>query len=125
MARRKAKVLRNLDDRLMIGGVLSWNSAVFLGVVFGVVTGVDLMLDLWRTLFGHQAFMARLAVLVACALGLSYAERYEDEHFVVSAIRYGLERRWRVLYSGVSRDGWTPNVADRVLGRRGERGGAA
>lgn len=95
-------MLRNLDDPLRLLNLLSLRSCGLVLIFYTVVWSLQAFFSLWSFLFGGWAFLVPLAAAGLLALGLSLAERSDDEHLVPSAIRYYLTRPWIVLYSGAA-----------------------
>jgi hypothetical protein len=100
MARRQTTVLRNLDDPLRVLGFLSLRSCGLVLVFFAALHSLEALLGVMSLLAGSWAFLAEIGATGLLAVGLSIAERTDDEHLVPSAIRYYLSRPHAVLYSG-------------------------
>jgi hypothetical protein len=104
MHRRQSECFRNLDDPLRIFSLLTVKSCGLVVLFYGAAVGTELLFGLWSLLLGVWSFVGQLGAAAAFAIGLVYAERHDDEHFVPSALRYYVSRRWRVLYSGAAPD---------------------
>ncbi len=100
MTRRKSEVFRNLDDPLRIFSLLTVKSCGLVVLFYGAMVALELLFGLFSLLFAEWSFVGQLAAAAVFAALLVYAERHDDEHFVPSAFRYYVSRRWRVLYSG-------------------------
>jgi hypothetical protein len=100
MARRQTPVLRNLDDPLKVFGLLSLRSCGLVLVFFSALYAVETALGLLSLAFRSWAFLAQIGLSGLLAIGLSVAERMDDEHLVPSAVRFFLRRR--VFYSGAA-----------------------
>jgi hypothetical protein len=104
MPRRKAPVLRNLDDPLKVFNLLSLRSCGLVLVSYALFHSLELGFSLFSAVFGSLSFLGELALAALVALGLALAERRDDEHLVPSAIRYYAGQPWRSLYTGVARE---------------------
>lgn len=100
MARRQSQVHKNLSDTLKLFGVISFRSCGLVVVVNGLLQAVELLGHPFSRLLGDFFGIAfQLGVTALVATLLAWVERYADEHYVPSAIRYYTQRPWRVLYS--------------------------
>lgn len=104
MTRRQSECFRNLDDPLKIFSLLTVKSCGLVILFYAAAVATELVFGLWSLFFHEWSFLAQLGAAGMVALFLVYAERHDDEHYVPSAIRYYVSRRWRVLYSGGAPD---------------------
>lgn len=104
MTRRRSECLRNLDDPLKVFSLITIKSCGLVVLFFAGAVASELVFGVWSLLFGALSFLAQLAAAGALAVVLAFAEKHDDEHFVPSAIRYYVSRRWLVLYSGARGD---------------------
>jgi hypothetical protein len=100
MKRRQSECFRNLDDPLKIFSLLTVKSCGLVILFYAAAVATELVFGLWSLFFHEWSFLAQLGAAAMVAMFLVYAERHDDEHYVPSAIRYYISRRWRVLYSG-------------------------
>jgi hypothetical protein len=100
MARRQSEVLRNLDDVLRVFHLLTMRSCGLVLMFYSLCYAAELVLHVFSLAFGTLGPVMQFVATAACAMGLSWVEKHEDEHYVPSAIRYWLGRPWRVLYAG-------------------------
>jgi hypothetical protein len=100
MARRQTSVLRNLDDPLRVLGFLSLRSCGLVLLFFAGLHSLEAVFGVVSVVFGSWAFLVELGATALLAVGLSIAERTDDEYLVPSALRYYLTRPRTTLYSG-------------------------
>jgi hypothetical protein len=105
MPKRKAPVLRNLDDPLRVFNLLSLRSCGLVLFSYALFHALELAFSLFSLAFGSFAFLGELGLASLVAIGLAAAERSDDEHLVPSAIRYYAGRPWRRVYTGLAREG--------------------
>ena len=96
--RRQTEVLRNLDDSLRILNFLTLRSCGLVVVFYSLCFTLELACGLFSLFFGVGGFVVQLALAAAVAVGLSWVEKHDDEHYVPSALRFLLERPWRFVY---------------------------
>ena len=119
--RRQSEVLRNLDDRLRVFGLLSFKSLLLLVALYQLNVAVDLLTGFWRAAFGRFGILLETALFAGLGLLLAIVERQDDEHLVPAMVRYGIERPWRWIFTGFAADGWKPPRLDWIVARGWKR----
>ncbi len=115
MTRRKSECFRNLDDPLRIFSLLTVKSCGLVVLFYGAMVAAELLFGVFSLFFGGLSFIGQLGAAALFAIVLVYAERHDDEHFVPSAFRYYVSRRWTVLYSGGRPDDYRGNPLDGIV----------
>ncbi len=115
MTRRKSEVFRNLDDPLRIFSLLTVKSCGLVVLFYGAMVALELLFGVFTLFFAEWSFVGQLGAAAVFASVLVYAERHDDEHFVPSAFRYYVSRRWRVLYSGGRPDDYRGHPLEEIV----------
>jgi hypothetical protein len=114
--RRRSECLRNLDDPLKVFSLLTIKSCGLVVMFYAAAVASELVFGIWSVVFGPWSFLGQLGAAGLLAIGLAIAEKHEDEHFVPSAARYYLSRRWRILYGGACGDDFRGHSFENIEG---------
>jgi hypothetical protein len=99
--RRETACQRNLDDPLKLFGIITVRSSGLVLMVFGVAHFIEMTTGLWSRLFGAwSVLLGELGLAAVFGMLLAWTERYEDEHYVPSMLRYYASGRWRFIHAG-------------------------